>query len=47
MQTTHINEILSKEFTTYCESCGQWSNEICDCCLECMAVADDCECEDN
>ncbi|CAB5218427.1 hypothetical protein UFOVP219_16 [uncultured Caudovirales phage] len=41
----HINEIQKNTFTNYCEICGNWANEACDCCVECLAVADECECE--
>jgi len=40
-------DVLGQEWGFYCEVCGNYSNEECDCCIECQMVYDECECEGN
>jgi len=36
--------VLGEQFEFYCEVCGNYAHEVCDCCTECLEVADLCEC---
>jgi len=40
-------DVLGDEYDFYCEVCGNYSNDECDCCLECMENIHECECERN